>query len=237
MKRIYGLTILIAISLATMEIHAQETNDVKVGNSFYLVLGYQNTNASSFNESWNPATFGEIASPYFSVGFGSAYYYSKFTFNWEFFSHVGNSSRSTQYLSRLNAFDGLINIGYQFYQTQRMKLYPSIGAGIGGSSFTFESRTASISNPDDLFAVTGASISNIYIPLPISINVDWILGSSERTKWHVGLNAGYNLAFMARGWRYGNRITGTPISSIDGLNDFTAQGFFLRFKLGLVGYR
>lgn len=233
--RIILLTLILSFALLPLSIlHAQEEKESneKIKTNFYLFIGYQQTDASAFSNSWQPGTFGNIKAPQFSLAFGTSYFYPKFMFNWEFVSYISGSNRSTDYQSRLNAFEFNVNAGYPIINKPDFKLYPSVGIGIGGGTFDFESRNTNITNAGDLFEINSAQINNFYIPVPLALNADYFFTVKEKTKLNLGISVGYNLAFVVDGWRQTNRVIGSTSGVLSEPGDFSAEGLFIRARIG-----
>jgi hypothetical protein len=224
--------LILLFTFISFSVFAQTEETGKRTSAFYFTTGYQNTSPDAFNQSWQNGLFADASGSMWNIGFGQGYFYDRLMFNWEFQSLIGRHRNSAQYSSRLSSGDFVINLGYMVLNNEKQKVYPTIGAGLGGAMFQFESRNPQINDPLDLLSVNSARINNIFIPLPIALNADISPGKNNR--FVLGLSAGYNWAFVVDRWRYGNQINSSTSPVISGLNDFTNQGFFVRLKLGFL---
>jgi len=90
-----------------------------------------------------------------------------------------------------------------------------------------------INNFIDVLNVRSATIRNFYIPVPISIHSDFLLGSKQE-KWLVGLSLGYTFAATFRNWNFQHLVSGTNLGSSPGdISTYNPGGFVFRLRVGM----
>jgi len=232
MKQFFILFTLLFISV----LHSNAQEDIwQKSSSWYFSMGAHGVDMNTFNNSIQNNGLASLPSTNFAVGFGWLNYDGKFIYGFDFLSHMSSTVTGTQFRSNMVNSNSVLNFGYILKESRLFSLYPTLGFGLGTSTYSTESIDLSASNLAGALQINSSRIMRFYGVVPITLNTDFYLGKKQ-TKALVGLSAGYNLAFGNGNWRVQSLFGGrnNTRNSISGIGEFTPSGFFVTAKIGIA---
>ena len=141
--------------------------------------------------------------------------------------HAGLSASNGLYKAKIYGGQGLVQVGYKLMENEFFALYPTFGAGGGGTAMRIKEGPAYAESVQGGLLQPDSRIHAGYMLLMFELNNDFYIGPNKHTagSFLLGIAAGYQLAPWVSRWKYDNR-------SLPELDKYDPSGFYLRLKLG-----
>jgi len=217
-----------------INMEAQEDSKARE-RSWYMSIGAHGVNMSDFNNSIQGNGLASLPATNLVFGFGWHDYVGKYLIGFDMLTHTSATVSGSQFRSSMSNINSGITAGYRLYETSLFSFYPTVGIGLGISTFTTESIDLVASNLVNALQIQSTRIGRFYGVIPVALNADFYIGKKS-AKTLLGLTAGYNLAFGNGNWRVQSILGGfrSNRTIVEGIGDFTPSGFFVTAKIGIA---
>lgn len=226
------ITILFLFFITSLFIQVDAQKEPWTPRSWYVSLGIHRVDVANFNQSLAPIGLGDF-NPYNpSISFGMNFFRNNWFLGYDISGQTSTTVQNALYRSNINTAETYIQTGYLIKNTDRWKVYPSLGLGTGWTSLKLEDREVDINSFVDLLNVRSATVRNFYIPIPIALHSDFILGSKAE-KWMLGVSFGYVFSPTFRNWNFQELVMGENFNtSFNDIPAYNPGGWFLKFRIG-----
>ena len=225
-----GLILLLLQSSLTL---AQTENKKSGSGGGYFMMGLKMLDLDEFNSKLAAHGYPAFSSNFISIGGGGRGIVNKLVLGGEGQMLVVGEETATvgteSYKSQLTGGYGLFNIGCLIFSKNGLNIYPMLGLGGGGMTFTISENSAPTF--DEILDNPKRSVQLNYgaFLLSVSVGLDYLLKLEENEKGFGGLlfgiQAGYLLAAYSDDWMTdSNEVVGGP--------DIGFNGPYVRFMIG-----
>ncbi len=224
MKLVLVISIGILLILSSLSL-AQEKATKSGGGRGYCMMGWSTLDLDELNVRLKSKGYTEFSNNFFSIGGGGHGIINKLIIGGQGGTLIGgeetvNLNGGTLKTSVIGGY-GLFDVGYLVYSKKGLNVYPMLGMGGGGLTFTIKE----ISTPsfEDLLENPKRKVELIYggFLVNVSLGVDYLIKFAEDEKGTggliVGFKAGYMLAPFTHDWKMDeNDVTGGPDIGFNG---------------------
>ncbi len=233
-----GTTLMIVVIVSMLFTNKSQAQEIIPGIRLKGVMGYFMTGGNkldikSLNSRLKNNGHSNISDEFISIGGGGHVIINKVIIGGEGHWLIGKEETGGGYNNSINSGYGLLNLGYLIYSTPKLRVYPLIGLGGGGSRLKIAEKETSrsfddvLDNPKrrtELF--TGSFLLNL------AIGTDYLLKLTENEMGEGGLvfgiRAGYTFSPLKGDWYQGStELSGAPEMGI--------TGPYLRLMIGFGG--
>lgn len=222
---------LLLVSTLFTQLNAQK--EPWTPKSWYFSLGMHKVDVAEFNQSLAPLGLGSFLEYNPSMSFGMNYFRNNWFLGFDISAQTSTTVQSILFRSNITTAETYVHTGYLLKDTDRWKIYPTLGLGTGYTSLKVEDREIDVNTFIDLLNVRSATVRNFYLPIPIGLHSDFFLGSKAQ-KWLLGLSFGYTFAPTFGKWNFQELVNGTNFgTSFDDIPTYNPGGWFLKIRVGL----
>lgn len=223
-------TIIIFLFFVHLTLSAQQNGATPFrGGGGYVFVGTDFINTGSLDKTLRQYHLPEFggAQNTFVFGGGGGTFINRFFYGGEGAGQVGLSASNDYYKSKIYGGHGLIHVGYALVQHSSFALYPTFGAGGGGTTLRLDEGPSFSQDIDGLLLDPDIKLNTGYMLLKLGLNGDFFIGSNKSSTGGLmlGIAAGYQLAPLVSRWEYDDH-------SVPELEKYDPSGFYLRLKLG-----
>lgn len=223
------LAILVSIFLIQMNSYGQDRGkNVYRSGGGYVSLGTNVVNMVSLDNSLRRYQLPELGSGEmnYTIGGGGGSFINKFYFGGYGEAHIGPSASNQLYKNKMSGGQGLVKVGYTLVHKESFVLYPTFGAGGGGTTLKVDTGPKYVEDPD-LLLQPGTRLHTGYMLLKLGLDGDIFIGPKTSTSGGLvlGLSAGYQLSPLVGRWEYDDH-------SVQELGKYDPSGFYLRLRMG-----
>jgi hypothetical protein len=204
---------------------AQEKAKKSGGGRGYCMMGWSMLDLDELNSRLKSKGYTEFSNSFFSIGGGGHGIINKLIIGGQGGTLIGGDETVNLNASTFKTFViggyGLFDVGYLVYSKKGLNVYPMLGMGGGGLTFTI--REISTPSFEDLLENPKRKVELIYggFLVNISLGVDYMIKFAEDEKGTggliVGFKAGYMLAPFTHDWKMDdNDVTGGPDVGFNG---------------------
>src|SRR5690606_18642493 len=200
------LAILVSIFLIQMNSYGQDRGkNVYRSGGGYVSLGTNVVNMVSLDNSLRRYQLPELGSGEmnYTIGGGGGSFINKFYFGGYGEAHIGPSASNQLYKNKMSGGQGLVKVGYTLVHKESFVLYPTFGAGGGGTTLKVDTGPKYVEDPD-LLLQPGTRLHTGYMLLKLGLDGDIFIGPKTSTSGGLvlGLSAGYQLSPLVGRWEY-----------------------------------
>lgn len=221
-------TIFISTSANSEPIQRESTDGLT-----YIGIGKTYINIDAINKTIVPLGYPEFPNNLIIVGAGSRNFSGKIVTGGEGYFTLDNKITNTQ--NGYNGFNSssfsvLGDIGYLVYSSDKFKLYPLVGLGLGKVNFDFFKYEKSPQYNNLIKeANKGISLSEINAVLDLALGGNYIFGLGKSKPQKGGLTIGFRAGYTFTLYSTGLQIKGENILNAPDTNN---NGFYVRVNAG-----
>jgi len=198
------------------------------GGGGYVSLGTNIFNMASLDNSLGRYELSEFGSGQinYTIGGGGGSFINRLYFGGYGEAHIGPSVSNEFYKNKMSGGQGLVQVGYALVHKASFVLYPTFGAGGGGTTLKVDAGPQYAEDPD-LLLQPGARLHTRYMLLKLGLNSDFFIGPKTNSSGGLmlGFSAGYQFSPLVKRWEFDDR-------SVQELGKYDPSGFYLRLKIG-----
>jgi hypothetical protein len=194
------------IIMANPAVGQGQSGNHEGGGMGYMMIGGSLLDIDNLNTVLTEHGYWEPSNRSITMGGGGHVILNKILIGGEGHSIIGDVVTSGDTKTSLFGGYGLLNIGYIAYATKRMHIYPLIGFGAGGLTFTVLDKHGSPSfadlmdEPDRSVTLTTGSLL-----VSLSLGLDYLVAFEENQTgaggFIFGFRAGYNISVSHSDWK------------------------------------
>lgn len=227
---------LISLSLGlNLNCHQSVRAEPGSGGMIYYNLGTQWLNTQSLNQSLTSSGYAKSNPLFISQGGGFSGMYQNYLVGLEYQSLFGQTVSKGQESLGISAHYGLLQLGYLLIATPRFQFYPYLGTGLGQLQIY---STESLSNVLNVSQGSSPHLGRIQGQtwlLDFGLGAHVILPMSpNNTKDARGPALGFRMGYL---WQPLQAVWQHNELPMQGPQNLSTDGFYLRLQLGFGGYK
>ncbi len=212
---------MVMVGLSTGPTYGEEVKSGSSEGGGYFMVGSSVIDLKALNSKLEEKGYPSLSDNLLSLGGGGYGIIGRVMIGGEGHGLIGKGGTEKGYKTSVGGGYGFFNLGYVVYSRNNLKVYPLIGLGVGGMTFTIvEERSLSFDEIlDD--PKRGVWLSTGGFLLNLALGTEYLLKLGEVEKEEGGLilgaRIGYVLAPFKDGWKMDEiGVSGGPEASVAG---------------------